>query len=130
MRDWVPIVVAAFALAAALANYRGTLRVSRSNEEGNQLKWLAEAKSEAAAAKREADEAAEESAEVRRELVKTRRQVAELNDIVEELTRWTLRVLAWKSDPDMTMDEIRRLINGGPASMRDPGQGEIGGRRR
>jgi hypothetical protein len=62
MRDWVPIVVAACALAAALANYRGTLRVSRSNEEGNHLKWLQAFREDARDAKKEADETREESA--------------------------------------------------------------------
>jgi hypothetical protein len=118
MRDWVPLMVAAFALAAAIANYRGTIRVSRANEEGNQLKWLQAAREEAHAAKEEADETREECAATKRDLAQTERKLVELGDLVEELTRWTLRVLAWKDDPGMSMEEIRRLINGGPPSMR------------
>lgn len=119
MRDWVPIVVAACALLAAYANYRGTLRVSKSNEEGNQLKWLAEAKRDAADAKREADEALEEAAQAKRELAQTRRKAAEMEDTIEEVMRWVLRVVTWKDDPGMTLDELRRLIDHGPPPLRE-----------
>lgn len=119
MRDWIPVVVALCALAAGLANYRGTLKVSRSNEEGNQLKWLQEAKNDAAAAKKEADEAADEAAEVKRELAHVRRKAAEMEDLMEEVVRWVLRVVAWKDDPTMTMEELRVLIDHGPPSLRD-----------
>jgi hypothetical protein len=118
MRDWVPIVVAAFAVAAALANYRGTLRVSKSNEEGNHLKWLQVARDDAQAAKREADATREESAETRRELTRTKREVSELHDLVDELTRWTLRVIAAKDDPQISLTELRQIIDGGPPSIR------------
>lgn len=125
MRDWVPIVVAACALAAALSNYRGTIRVSRANEAGNQLKWLQEARDDAAKArteadraKTEADETRDESAQTRREIMQTRRELIELRDLVDELTRWTLRVVAAKNDPDITLDDLRHIIDNGPPSLR------------
>jgi hypothetical protein len=125
MRDWVPLLVAGCALVAALVNMRGTLRQAGASQESNQIKWLQEAKddahkakAEADRAKTEADEVHEESALIRRQLNQTRREVAELRDLVEELTGWALRVIAAKSDPNITLPELRQVIDHGPPSIR------------
>jgi hypothetical protein len=37
---------------------------------------------------------------------------------VDELTRWTLRVIAAKNDPATTLQELRQIIDNGPPSVR------------
>lgn len=125
MRDWVPLLVAGCALIAALVNMRGTMRQTAATGEANAIKWLQEAKEDAARArgeadraKAEADDCLEECAKNRRLLNQTRREIAELRDLVDELTAWTLRVVGAKNDPKTTMAELRQIIDHGPPSLR------------
>lgn len=125
MRDWVPLLVAGCALLAAMVNMRGTLRQSSASQEANQIKWLQEAKDDAARAraeavraKTEADECMETCAQNRRLLSQTRVEVSELKDLVEEITRWTIRVVTAKEDPKVTTGELKQIIDHGPPSLR------------
>lgn len=118
MRDWAPIVVTLVSMVAAVYAARASTRATRVNEDGNRIKWLQEAKDEARLAKSEAERATEEAAEVRRELATTKRKAVELGDLLEEYTRWALRVIDWSCDDSMPHAELRRLINGGPPSLR------------
>src|SRR3982751_3561786 len=113
MRDWVPIIVAVCSLAAVLINYRSTKRVSQSNEEGNHLKWLQAARDDAQVARKGADAARVEADEAKHELSQTKRELVELNDLVDELTRWTLRVVSAKNDRETTLAELGRIIGHG-----------------
>jgi transposase-like protein len=121
MRDWIPFLVAGLGAAAGFYGAWASSRATRVNQEANQIKWLQEARTDSISAKREAAEASEEAAEIRRDLVQTRRETVELRDLVEELTRWTLRVVNWAHDDTVDGLELRRLINGGPPSLRDNG---------
>ena len=105
---------------------REATRTSREmSRETNQIKWLQEAKDDAAQAKKDSREAREEADEVRDDLAETKRDLAqakreltEQRDLNEELTRWALRAVTWAADPTIDREEIRRLINGGPPSLR------------
>jgi len=125
MRDWVPLVVGVLGLLGALYAARVARSATAVNAEANQIKWLQEAKGEAAQARADAvqlrrdfEQMSETAANTRRDLSQTRREVIEQRDLIEELTRWTLRVVDWAHDPETTWPELRRLINGGPPSMR------------
>lgn len=119
MRDWVPLAVACCALIGAVYGAVASGRATKVNQEANQIKWLQDARVESAAAKREADAATDVAASARRELNQTRRETAEVRDLVEELTRWILRVVDWSHDTTVDGPELRRLINGGPPSLRE-----------
>lgn len=114
MRDWIPFFVAGIGALAGFYGAWASSRATKVNQEANQIKWLQDAR-------REAAEATEEAAEAKRDLKQTRRETVELRDLVEELTRWTLRVVNWAHDDTVDGQELRRLINGGPPSLRDNG---------
>lgn len=118
MTQWAPTLAAVLAFSAALFAARASTRATRVNEDVNRLKWVQEAKSEATAAKAEREAAAEQVVEIRRELTLAKREAIELRDTTEELTRWIYRVVDWAADPTVADPELRRLINGGPASLR------------
>lgn len=119
MRDWVPLVVAICALLAGGYGAQASMRATKVNQEANQIKWLQEARTESAAAKKDADAATDAAASARRELNQTKIETAEVRDLVEELTRWILRVVDWSHDTTVDGPELRRLINGGPPSLRE-----------
>lgn len=125
MRDWIPLAVALVALFSGVYGARASLRATRTNTETNQIKWLqdaradaATAKREAEAAKREADTALTEAHDARRDLTAMRREMEEQRDLTEEMTRWIIRVVDWARDDELPTHELRRLINGGPPSLR------------
>jgi hypothetical protein len=118
MRDYIPLVVAICALAAGVYGARASMRATRVNQEVNQIKWLQEARIDATAAKKEAAEALEDAASAKRDLANTKRESVELRDLLEEVTRWVWRVVHFAHDESIDGPELRRLINGGPPSMR------------
>lgn len=118
MRELMPLVIALAALFGAFLAYRASTRATAVNQEANQIKWLEQAKNEAAAAKREADSARQEATETKRELAQTKYKAVEFGDLLEEYTRWILRVIGWARDEALPEQELRRLINGGPPSLR------------
>jgi hypothetical protein len=127
MRDWGPLVVAVCAMVGALYAARASTRATRTNQEGNQIKWLADARDETARIRKDLDEATDELATTKRETKQTKAEAAELRDLIEELTRWVMRVVDWAHDETVDGPELRRMINGGPPSMRGTiGRGQPG----
>lgn len=118
MRDWVPLVVAVCALAAGVFAGIASIRATKTNQEANQIKWLADAREQSAKVQRDMDKVQEDLATTRRDLVQTKRQITEQSDLIEETTRWCIRVIDWAHDDTMSHAELRRLINGGPATLR------------
>jgi hypothetical protein len=119
MRDMIPLIVAACSLVGVLYSVTASRKATRVSQETNQIKWVEDARREAHAAKKEADEVKEDLVTTRREVLSTRREAQELHDLVDELTRWTMRVVNWAQDDTVGYDELRRLINGGPPSLRN-----------
>jgi hypothetical protein len=118
VRDWVPLVVAMCALAAGLFGGFASMRATRVNAEANQIKWLEEARTQAASVRKDLDATSADLVSTNRNLAQANGRIAELGDLVEEMTRWTLRVVDWAHDDNVDGPELRRLINGGPPSMR------------
>jgi hypothetical protein len=118
MNVWVPFLVAGVALMGTLYSVQASMRATRVTQEANQVKWVEDARKEAHAAKVEADEVHNDLIETRRELTQTKRELGEVRDLTEELTRWALRVVTWSHDDTMTLNDLRRLIDGGPPSLR------------
>lgn len=118
MRDWVPLVVAFCALFAGSIAAIASMRATRVNQETNQIKWIQEARDQATAVRKDLDETTQDLAQTKRDLGQTKREVIEQRDLVEELTRWIIRVVGWAHDATVDGTELRRLINGGPPSMR------------
>jgi type II secretory pathway predicted ATPase ExeA len=127
MRDWGPLLVAICALLGAVYAGRVSTRATRVNQEANQIKWLSDARSEAVSIRKDLDAATDELAETKRETKQTKAEAVELRDLIEELTRWVMRVVDWAHDETVDGPELRRLINGGPPSMRGTiGRGKPG----
>lgn len=118
MRDWAPMVVALCALAAGIFAGIASIRATKTNQEANQIKWLADAREQTVTIRRDLDKTQEDLATTRRDLVQTKRQITEQSDLVEEATRWIMRVIDWAHDDTVDHAELRRLINGGPPSLR------------
>jgi hypothetical protein len=121
MRDYLPLAVAVCALIAGVYGARASTRATRVNQEANQIKWIQEARQDSIAAKKDAAEATDAAADIKRELAQNKRETIELRDLTEELTRWILRVVNWAHDETMDGPELKRLINGGPPSLRSNG---------
>lgn len=118
MREWLPLVIAVCALITGGIAAIASTRATRVNQESNQVKWLQEARDQAASVRKDFTEMSEDFADTRRELGQTKRDVIEQRDLVEEMTRWIIRVVDWSHDATVDGPELRRLINGGPPSMR------------
>jgi hypothetical protein len=125
IKDYGTLIIGLLGILAGVYATRVSRQATRVTRETNQIKWLQEAKDDAAKAKRDAHEASDEAERIKEDLAETRRDLAltkidliEQRDLNEELTRWCLRAVTWAADPLIDREEIRRLINGGPPSLR------------
>lgn len=130
--QYVALIVAVCGLIGGIYGARTARRAAAVGSEANQIKWVELAKAEAESARREAtaakgdaedarrdaDAAKDEAAQARRDLAQYRRDAVEVHDVLDELTRWALRVVNWAQDESINRGELARLINGGPPSLR------------
>lgn len=123
------MVVALCALAAGIFGGIASIRATKTNQEANQIKWLADAREQSVTIRADLDKARDDLADTRRDLVQTKRQVTEQRDLIEEVTRWIIRVVDWAHDETVDAAELRRLINGGPASFRAELRRDLNGGR-
>jgi hypothetical protein len=128
MREWGTLVIALLSVAAGLYATKASREATRTSRETNQIRWLQEARVEAESAKKdlrelrsEADSLHDDMAETKREMRAAEVKLTEATDVIEELSRWALRVITWAADPTIDREELRRLINGGPSYLRRSG---------
>jgi uncharacterized coiled-coil DUF342 family protein len=125
IKDWASLLVGILGVFAGIYATRASRAATQANREANQIKWLQEARAEADATKKElrevrdeADEARGELSDARRDLAAAKRNLTDATDVIEELSRWALKCITWAADPGIDREELRRLINGGPAYLR------------
>lgn len=112
------VITGGVAIAASFLAFRANTRASAVQQEAGQLSWVREARQEARDAKVDSEKAEEKADSANRRAAAAERRLTDVEDQIGEAFAWIARVVSWAQDPNISHDELIRLINGGPPTWR------------